>query len=250
MVRRYSPKRPTPSEGTITARREFLGRLRTLPPTMPTASDLGLALEPGNSKLGQSGSHAGSVFVWNLPSVATCPGASEWCTAHCYNADDRVAKFPVGAWARNWGWALRDPRAVEKAIVGQLAIAAPPAAVRIHSSGDFFSIAYVELWIRICRACPDTRFWAYTRSWAIPELRPSLEELRSLSNIQLFASWDTTMRGPPSGWRLSFVGPGRASDVEDGALLSCPEQDGRLPDCAACGYCFLPRNGHVRFDVH
>nr|WP_203841829.1 hypothetical protein [Actinoplanes humidus] len=35
--------------------------------------------------------------------------------------------------------------------------------VRIHDAGDFFSDDYLRAWIRICRACPDTHFYCYTK---------------------------------------------------------------------------------------
>jgi hypothetical protein len=39
--------------------------------------------------------------------------------------------------------------------------------VRIHDSGDFFSPAYFEAWLRIAEATPDVRFYAYTKEVAM-----------------------------------------------------------------------------------
>ena len=64
--------------------------------------------------------------------------------------------------------------------------------VRIHVSGDFNSAEYVRKWVAIARACPTTRFYAYTRSWrragrlgiaAGPALRP----LGSTQGLQLLS---------------------------------------------------------------
>lgn len=47
--------------------------------------------------------------------------------------------------------------------------------VRIHDSGDFFSVAYLQAWLRIIRATPETRFYCYTkevllfREWVEPD---------------------------------------------------------------------------------
>jgi hypothetical protein len=35
--------------------------------------------------------------------------------------------------------------------------------VRIHDSGDFYSIDYLLSWLQIIRACPDVTFYAYTK---------------------------------------------------------------------------------------
>lgn len=37
------------------------------------------------------------------------------------------------------------------------------AAVRIHDSGDFFSVDYLNDWLDIARACPHVLFYAYTK---------------------------------------------------------------------------------------
>jgi len=37
------------------------------------------------------------------------------------------------------------------------------AAVRVHDSGDFFSVDYLKAWLDIARATPDVLFYAYTK---------------------------------------------------------------------------------------
>ena len=244
------PKRARPTTGGLALRAEFLSDLANLsiPSISPTLEPL---LELGNSKIGKSGRFARTAFVWNLPAIATCPGASRWCSAHCYNADARTEKFPLGLWANNWAWAVERPADLEVLIVKKINEAAPPVAVRIHSSGDFFSPAYVALWLAICRRCPETHFWAYTRSWQNPSLAAGLAELRHLPNVELFASWDATMPQPPIGWRLSIVVEGGMPDgTSDVGALQCPEEDGRVSNCANCGYCFTRRPGDVVFALH
>jgi hypothetical protein len=36
--------------------------------------------------------------------------------------------------------------------------------IRIHSSGDFFSQWYFDLWLDVCRNNPKIKFWAFTKS--------------------------------------------------------------------------------------
>ena len=117
---------------------------------------------------------------------------------------------------------------------------------RIHVSGDFDSAAYIDKWTQIVERCPDTKFWAYTRSWRIPELLPSLNQLRDLPNMQLFASTDPTIpEPPPLNWRVAYL----ETDARYTGMV-CLEQNGKMPDCKACGYCYLKPRGNVSFKIH
>jgi hypothetical protein len=62
--------------------------------------------------------------------------------------------------------------------------------VRIHVSGDFYSADYVRAWVTIATACPGTRFYAYTRSWRVPEMAGALAELAKCRNVRLWFSCD------------------------------------------------------------
>ena len=232
-------KRPLPTSETIQGRQS---RLATLRLTQPSPSHRIHGLEIGNSKTGSSGSKAATILLWNLPAVATCPGASEWCLSHCYNGDDRPTVYRTPLWQGNWYDYLNRRPELHSLILEQIRAAAPPVAVRIHSSGDFFSSDYIKFWFDICSPLSSTMFWAYTRSWTIPELKPHLEKLRELNNVQLFASHDATMPVPPDGWRVSKV---CTQDEAAGLALLCPEQSGSAQNCASCGYCF--RNINNRF---
>lgn len=69
--------------------------------------------------------------------------------------------------------------------------------VRIHVAGDFFGMSYIRDWIKIVQACPDTVFYAYTRSWRTEALTAGLIELGELPNMQLWWSVDKeTGQGP------------------------------------------------------
>lgn len=116
------------------------------------------------------GYYTGVVYEWNLPTGHTCPAARECLvyvnrdtgkadnrsTAYrCYAAS--AERFP-GVRSSRWG-------NFELAKAGTiLALPRPTVAVRIHSSGDFFSQAYFDAWLAYCRSYPAVRFWAYTKS--------------------------------------------------------------------------------------
>lgn len=53
---------------------------------------------------------------------------------------------------------------------------------RVHDSGDLFSPAYIDCWIRICKQLPKITFWFPTREYIRNSQLPKLKELASLSN--------------------------------------------------------------------
>lgn len=198
--------------------------------------DVPLCLALGNNKVGR-------VWTFSQPSVITCPGASIWCQEHCYAR--RLERFRVNcrqAYLRNLALSHEPSKLVEKVLT---TLPEDAQHMRIHVGGDFYEVQYVRAWLTICQARPDTQFWAYTRSWNVPELLPGLERLRALPNVELFGSTDRNMSLPPNGWRAAFIeGDFRASG------LVCPHQQGLLPSCLACGYCLRPRQGNVVFKTH
>jgi len=243
------PRKPSirihPTVTDLHWRSGYLAALRGLAAGRPQGkSPVGLA--PGNGKTGQTGSIFRTVFVWNLPAVATCPAASSWCLSRCYNADSRTEVFPVADWLDNWSWFMTQPDRLAERICMQLRDAEGPVAVRVHSSGDFFSEPYIAFWTEIARRSATAAFWAYTRSWA-------LDAMAALPNVHLFASWDRSMPPPPAAWRISFV----LYDPDDpipedviGQSALCPEQDGRTMNCASCGFCMTRRSESIVFFLH
>lgn len=246
-------KRPLPSSTTLRWRKSYLSELGQISPNPPsTEKPAGFSL--GNSKTGTTGSLYKTIYVWNLPSVATCPGASEWCLEKCYNADPREDVFPVKEWGKNWWWIINHPVVLFETLQYQILKAMKPCAVRIHSSGDFFSPEYINFWIKIAYSFKTTMFWAYTRTWVRGDFLPLLEEFHSLENVQLFASCDKSMPNPPDGWRRSLVLDNEfAADCSlliDPKVYICPEQFGRIQNCASCGFCIEEHPEDVLFFLH
>lgn len=195
----------------------------------------------GNYKLGTG---PGIYTYSKLPGKQqSCPGSTPSCEAACYAKRMVLDPFLLALMQRNT----------------EAGAALPPLPndawlVRGHISGDFDSVEYIEVWAALAEAQPAVWFWFYTRSWRVSVMLPALEQLRALPNVQLWASVDSDSELPPDGWRRAWLG----SDTRlgerrafDGALApTCPEQTGRVPSCDACGYCFKPLHGDVRFITH
>lgn len=191
-----------------------------------------------NLKLGPS------VFTYSRHALVSCPGRSEWCSQACYAL--RIVPPTTWVYDQNMGDDVPE-------------IPTECKVLRLHVSGDFDTVPYIENWIARLTERPDVRAWGYTRSWRVPALRDALERLRALPNVQLFASTDTTTEEPPAGWRVAWIqgDPRAVFPVDQKPSLVCPEELRTVKDCASCGYCWRPKghteggnNGDVTFLKH
>lgn len=112
----------------------------------------------------------GKTVTFDLPAYKSadgfkvCPGAGA-CAAVCY-AQQGNYNFPnvKRNQEHNLAMARKNLRSFVRAAIADLK-ALKAKLVRVHSSGDFFSQAYVNAWFRIARALPGVRFYAYTKSF-------------------------------------------------------------------------------------
>lgn len=245
-------KRPLPGEDGR-RRREYIHRsVMSLEPICPSDQKIN-GLIPGNKKTGISGTAFSSIFVWNLPPFETCPGASEWCASNCYNLDNRTDVYPLEDWRINLWLFLNEEKRLQEKIEEQLQEVEGSCAVRIHSSGDFFSERYINFWERIISNFRHITFWSYTRSWAVDGLSNNIRRLSLLDNLNLFASYDLSMKITCSDYPKSLV-----FDTVDDILhyqssfggVICPEQFKRVRCCADCGLCMKKLNKDILFLLH
>ena len=247
-------KRTIPQENEILQRRFYFNLRKDMP--LPNANESVIkGLSPGNNKTGTTGSLYKTIFVWNLPPVQTCPGATQWCSSYCYNLCQESEKYPLKEWQVNLWQVENVPEKLKAKINEQLTNASKPCAVRLHSSGDFYSTSYINFWKSIIEENEDVSFWGYTRSWIIKEFIIHFDGLQILSNVNLFASYDKNMviSPPIEKWRKSIVCP----DL-DNLLYShfteeyfiCPEQLCLTPNCASCGFCMKKTSKDIIFLLH
>lgn len=114
-------------------------------------------------------------LIFSLPPVLTCPNACSGCLEDCYALKEMYPQATLNRF-ENWKLSLRDdfPKIViawleswisknEKRLKGR------KLAVRVHESGDFYSIAYMLKWYEIARHFPQVTFYAYTKSFKIAD---------------------------------------------------------------------------------
>ncbi len=140
-------------------------------------------LVQGNEKLSQAIHH------FDLPAAVTCPGRTKTCRDRCYALRNRFL-YPQVQERLKWCQAMSKRRDFAKLMVQEIRRKGAAFIVRVHSSGDFYSGAYTRKWNTIARACPHTRFFAYTRSYRVPSIAPALADLAELENFRLWYSAD------------------------------------------------------------
>jgi hypothetical protein len=190
-----------------------------------------------NKKLGAN------VYTWSILPGIFCPGASELCLIVCYAF--RMLKSHHGKSIR-LGW-TRNSEEIELPRIPKMRDPSQQIA-RIHVAGDFHTERYILSWIAHAQKYPHIRFWAYTRSWVVPELVSALQTLHDQPNFQLFASKDETMSGtPPTGWRVAYMG---AANTAPAGTVQCMEQTELKKDCRTCGFCWRATRGSFRLAIH
>lgn len=217
-----------------------------------------MLLSDGNSKLGRR------IWSFSIPAVETCPGATAACQRACYAKKGFMAFNDVVAkYERNYEAAQREDF-VDTVVAEIRTVNAE--VVRVHAAGDFYSEAYIQKWQRIARKT-SARFYAYTRSWRVPELLGSLSAMAAIPNWELWFSVDKDCERVPDvpGVRVAYMAaePGDFRRVRPTADLVfidrsqrtavrkavkgvrvCPVENGVKyrygMDCFRCGICWKP----------
>ena len=114
-----------------------------------------------NEKLARSG-----IFSWGIPAyrsasgMITCPGAKA-CISGCYAKNGRYVMPNVkAAQERRLALALSDNFV---SVISAEIQARKVHKLRVHDSGDFFSLKYLQAWAEIAAQNPKTLFYAYTK---------------------------------------------------------------------------------------
>ena len=180
-------------------------------------------VSPGNSKLGK------------LPNVSLVPVRDctncKACAKECYALKALKAWPSVKqSWTTNSDLLRADPDKYFREVAFYLAKHSP-RFFRIHVAGDFISRRHLAGWLRIARAFPNTRFLAFTKSFAFLPAHKSLPD-----NVSLVVSLFPSMKAPRhAGYSIAYAGDPmdykgrhRARAL---AAIDCP---GNCENCGAC----------------
>lgn len=185
-------------------------------------------------------------WTFNIPAGTTCEGASPWCAKYCY------------AKKGNWRYENVRKRANEKLTI----TLNPPAfmerlsfelnkiaengynVVRIHSSGDFYSVDYFRTWLDIAKEHNNITFFCYTKQWRVDGWYEILKEGSRINNFHVLCSYDETMKSRPKRWMKIA----RVSD--DWNQVNCKKQLNKKQSCATCRMCFDSKVRRIVFYPH
>ena len=113
--------------------------------------------------------------------------------------------------------------------------------VRLHVLGDFYSEGYVRFWEQMLFDYPTLCIFGYTARkednianaiWLLNNRFNERCVIRHSGNKEAGDNW-------------SYA----AEESFEGASFDCPEQTGKLKDCASCGLCWTTKKT-VRFQTH
>lgn len=184
-------------------------------------------MSEGNQKLDKR------VLIFNLPPVKSCPNNAS-CRASCY-AIPFYRQYP-NVWERydsNFNMAKTRPGwlsyQISKQIEKKKKSRAGLVAVRVHSSGDFFSQEYLDMWAGIAAKFPDVNFYAYTKADKILDFR-RLDAAPNFNVIRSFIDGRFRNYGDPK-----YVA--KVKDAVPDAFI-CPAIHNPAIHCGAqCNYC-------------
>jgi Gene product 88 len=140
--------------------------------------------------------------AWNLPLRDTCCAkgsgiASPTCRSICYCQNFYLDRGRILYPKQEKTFKISQLPEFSDIMIGAVHTAAV-AHFRLHSFGEFYSLKYMEDWIRIIKECDGVTFLAYTRTWRIAEWLPTLNRLAALPGMNLFFSYDRDTGLPPT----------------------------------------------------
>lgn len=139
-----------------------------------------IKLSDGNTKLKKSG-----IVSFNLIPITHCPLAGS-CKAFCYATVGQQA-FASGVKRRAAAFkATLAPDFVQQMHAEIQRWKKKIKAIRVHDSGDFYSMDYLKAWLEIARLNPDVKFYAYSKS--LPFIHKAYDLGLVPSNFRLIQS--------------------------------------------------------------
>ena len=127
---------------------------------------------------------------------------------------------------------------------------------RIHSSGDFFSLDYINLWYDVARLMPDITFWATTTEWykADKVKMSALNRFSKLSNVVLRPS-AVKLNEPSPNFKGWAAGTAVFTEMPLENHYVCPattDKSGEHKTCKAwrCTVCWHEFSEKVAYKMH
>lgn len=180
-------------------------------------------------KVTNSNSKLGSICAINLPAIKTCREDAP-CKKLCYaNKGNFVYKNVKKCYEDNLNAFLKDKEQTKKDIIEQLPII---GFCRIHASGDFVNMEYLEMLVEIAKEVKGVNFMAFTKKYElVNEFIANGNKIPSNFKI-LFSGWHGLEMNNPYNLPTAFV---RLNNVVDNRIKKTAiECSGKCDKCFAC----------------
>ena len=214
-----------------------------------------LRISPSNNKLGK-------IASFSLPSITSCPGATNECVSSCYAINIENYPGAKNAYALNLQ-AIKDKNFVfslSEEITRLTTKKTPIKTFRWHVSGDIINLQYLMKMEQIMKKFSTLTFYAYTRTWSLENWAPHLDKIKkSCPNFTMIASLDDdhvdndTLPGPE--WRVAYFGSKTKDELATltgKQTIVCPNQANTTKTilCDTCQYCFNPKLANTTKSVY
>lgn len=190
----------------------------------------------GNGKLKHCANSYGIVLVsFDLPAGFTCPAANlchsravvdesgkakvhDFGSFRCYAASsEAMYKDTRAARWRNLESTKADDFVTRiNAEIAKKGI----TSIRIHSSGDFYSYAYLQKWIAIANANPNVVFWGYTKMASFIPVINKVSNMRFVYSVGGKLDKYAMALDIPKAYVLSNIEQAKDLGVE----IACPKE--------------------------
>ncbi len=200
-----------------------------------------------NSKLQPS--EKTDFLIWNLPSIKTCPFATEGCKNDCYaRKSEKMYPSVLPSRIVNFEESKKDTfiqNMILTIMIRRQYSKKENLVVRIHESGDFYNQKYTNAWLTITEFFAkdeSIRFIAYTKSF------PYFDGKKLPTSFALRASvWNDTKKEYlqmiwKNNWKI-YTAKEDISEVPKHAICRCE-------DCATCGNCWASKIQMIICQIH
>ena len=118
--------------------------------------------------------------------------------------------------------------------------------IRLHVLGDFMTVEYVKFWELMLFNHPTLSLFGYTGREETSDIGKALWTINTRYNERCTIRFSRSKEFT-EGHHVSNLFA--AEESFEGKCFDCPEQTGRLKDCASCGLCWQTLKT-VRFATH
>ena len=134
------------------------------------------------------------IFNFSIPAYktksgkVTCPFAAA-CVKYCYAQKGNYTRFPIVQELMEKKYEISKQTNFNSLMNAEIK-KKKATHVRIHDSGDFYSVKYLQKWVQIAEFNPTIIFYAYTKSikFFVNDLFPDTDTLLLPDNMKIIFS--------------------------------------------------------------